>query len=236
MATKIGGRRQVAKLRCSARRDARRYAARSPNTTQVLAAAGRARCLQRIDLVLQTSNARKLAEVNRFGLAVRAAPGADLKEVDGTPEEVVMYKALAAGPGVLVEDTSLDVEGYNAGVNIRWLLASLTELMRTADAPVAPAAVWRVMFAVHHDNVMYVAQAEVKGHLVAEPRGTGFSFDAYFVPEGHDMTLGEMEAAGTKDLVSARKAAVTRLLAGHCRCLAVTEIPTWTGAFQAEAT
>jgi inosine/xanthosine triphosphate pyrophosphatase family protein len=225
----------VAKMRCEARKNSRRYAMRSPNITELLATTGRARCLKRIDLVLQTSNIRKLAEVNRFGLAVRAAPGADLKEVDGTPEEVVMYKALAAGPGVLVEDTSLDVEGYNAGVNIRWLLATLKEHIRAAEKSVAPAAVWRVMFAVHHDNVMYLAQAEVKGHMVAEPRGAGFSFDAHFVPEGHHLTLGEMEATGTKDLVSARKAAVTRLLAGHCRCRAVDEIPAWTGAYQAEA-
>jgi inosine/xanthosine triphosphate pyrophosphatase family protein len=136
---------------------------------------------------------------------------------------------------VLVEDTSLDVEGYDAGVNIRWLMATLTERMRAADAPVAPAAVWRVMFAVHHDNVMYVAQAEVKGHMVAEPRGKGISFDVYFVPEGQSLTLGEMEEAGTKDLVSARKAAIVQLLDGHCTSLAVDAIPTWTGAYQAEA-
>jgi inosine/xanthosine triphosphate pyrophosphatase family protein len=158
-----------------------------------------------LSLVLQTSNALKLAEFRRFGLSIDARSGADLAEVEGTPEEVVQYKALAAGPGILVEDTSLDVEGYDAGVNIRWLLQTITARMLADPAQPEPKAVWRVMMAVHYDGRMYTAGAEVQGRLIPRPRGLGFSFDCYFVPSGYEQTLGEMDAAGTKDLVSARK-------------------------------
>jgi inosine/xanthosine triphosphate pyrophosphatase family protein len=187
--------------------------------------------ISRLSFVVKSSNLRKLAEINRFGLAVTAEPGTDLPEVDGTPEQVATYKALAAGPGVLVEDTSLDVEGFDAGVNIRWLLENLTKRVR--ESGTTPKAVWRVMLAVHDGKEMFVAKAEVPGRMVAEPRGAGFSFDAYFVPDEHEQTLGEMEAAGTKDLVSARKAAVQNLLSGHCSAVPLSDIPEWTGPYQA---
>lgn len=195
------------------------------------AAQGLAERLSSLSFVVKTSNPRKLAEINRFGLAVTAEPGEDLLEVDGTPEQVATYKSLAAGPRALVEDTSLDVEGFDAGVNIRWLLEHLTEEVKKSGR--TPKATWRVMLAVHDGEQMFVAKAEVPGHMVAEPRGAGFAFDAYFVPEGHDQTLGEMDAAGTKDLVSARKTAVQNLLSGHCTTVPLSDIPEWTGAYQA---
>lgn len=195
------------------------------------AAAGLAERLGRLSFVMKTSNPRKLAEIKRFGLAVAAEPGADLPEVEGTPEQVATYKALAAGPNVLVEDTSLDVEGFDAGVNIRWLIENLTA--QVAKSGRTPKAMWRVMLAVHDGEQMYVAKAEVPGRMIGEPRGEGFSFDSYFIPDGHTQTLGEMEVAGTKDLVSARKSAVQQLLAGHCVATALSDIPEWRGAYQA---
>jgi inosine/xanthosine triphosphate pyrophosphatase family protein len=195
------------------------------------AAEGFAERLSRMPFVLKTSNARKLAEINRFGLAITAQPGEDLPEVEGTPEQVATYKALAAGPSVLVEDTSLDVEGFAAGVNIRWLLENLTKQIHCSGQ--TPKAIWRVMLGVHDGEQLYIAKAEVPGRMIAEPRGAGFAFDAYFVPDGYEQTLGELDAAGVKDQVSARKAAVQNLLSGHCRVVSVSDIPEWTGSYQA---
>lgn len=188
-----------------------------------------------IPMVLQTSNSRKLAEFRRFGLALDARSGADLVEVDGTPEEVVQYKALAAGAGVLVEDTSLDVEGYAAGVNIRWLLHTITTRLKLAPASPEPKAVWRVMVAVHYGDRMFLAGAAVSGRLIPQPRGEGFSFDCYFVPDGQTLTLGELDAIGKKDEVSARKMAVTNLLTGHCTFQPTAALPVWTGKYQDSA-
>lgn len=191
-----------------------------------------AQSIKNIPLVLRTSNRRKLAEFRRFGLALNAESGADLAEVDGTPEEVVKYKALAAGPGVLVEDTSLDVEGYSAGVNIRWLLDTMMAKMRAEPGLPAPRAVWRVMMAVHYQGRMFVAGAAVEGRLIAERRGEGFSFDCYFIPQGQTLTLGELDLLGKKDDVSARRSAVTNLLNGHCAFQATSELAPWLGAYQ----
>lgn len=191
--------------------------------------------IQSIPMVLQTSNSRKLAEFRRFGLALEARSGADLVEVDGTPEEVAQYKALAAGPGVLVEDTSLDVEGYAAGVNIRWLLHAITTKLKLAPESPEPRAVWRVMVAVHYEGRMFVAGAAVSGRLTPQPRGEGFSFDCYFIPDGEALTLGELDAIGKKDKVSARKMAVTNLLGGHCVFRPTKALPAWTGKYQDSA-
>lgn len=194
------------------------------------AAQGFAERIARMPLVVKTSNPKKLAEINRFGLGVRAEPGADLAEVDGTPEQVAMYKALSAGPFVLVEDTSLDVEGFSAGVNIRWLLSRLA--VQVKESGQSPRAVWRVMLAVHDGEQMFVSKAEVHGRMIAEPRGEGFSFDQFFVPDGYDKTLGELDMIGQKDDVSARKGAVQNLLAGKCTVIPLPDIPAWNGAYQ----
>lgn len=182
--------------------------------------------------MLRTSSPGKLAEFQRFGLNIRAEAGEDLAEVEGSPEEVIVYKALAAGPGILVEDTSLDVDGYDVGVNLRWLLVSLKERLSAASSAPPPRASWRVMLAIHQNGVMRIACATVVGHLVAEPRGGGFSFDPHFIPEGHVLTLGEMSDLGTKDQCSARKQAAERLLAGECEQRLVAGIPAWTGTYQ----
>ena len=53
---------------------------------------------------------------------------------------------------------------------------------------------------------------EVHGHLVWPPRGErGFGYDPIFVPEGHDITFGEMEPE-RKDAMSPRARAFEKLL------------------------
>jgi len=58
-----------------------------------------------------------------------------------------------------------------------------------------------------------VVQGEVHGQLTFPPRGTrGFDYDPIFVPDGHDMTFGEMEPAA-KDAMSHRARAFAKLKA-----------------------
>jgi len=58
-----------------------------------------------------------------------------------------------------------------------------------------------------------VVQGEVHGQLTFPPRGTrGFGYDPIFVPDGHDMTFGEMEPAA-KDAMSHRARAFAKLKA-----------------------
>ncbi len=79
-------------------------------------------------LSLVTSTKNKLAEYRSFGLDNLAiAEGVDLPEVAGSPDEVIIHKAIAAGEGRIVEDTVLFID-HRPVVDIRWQLDSLAEL------------------------------------------------------------------------------------------------------------
>jgi inosine/xanthosine triphosphate pyrophosphatase family protein len=181
------------------------------------------------NVFISTSNLKKLTEFRRFGLPLEARIGPDLPEVQGTPEDVITYKVLAAGENVMVEDTSLDIEGRNAGINIRWM----PESDEGAAVPLA-AALWRVLIGVQQRGVLYIAKAEVPGVMISEPRGSGFRFDPFFVPNGYAMTLGELENLGRKDEISARKAAVENLMNGQYTTIMMSNIPVWQGSYQGE--
>jgi XTP/dITP diphosphohydrolase len=58
-----------------------------------------------------------------------------------------------------------------------------------------------------------VVEGRIDGSLTFPPRGTrGFGYDPIFVPEGHDLTFGEMEPAA-KDAMSHRARAFAKLKA-----------------------
>jgi inosine/xanthosine triphosphate pyrophosphatase family protein len=151
------------------------------------------------DLRLNTSNLGKLAEFQRlfgssFTLEIHRQ---DLKEIDSTPMDVVVHKATSCGMNVLIEDTSLDVEGAEVGVNVRWLLENLASLA-------GRGATWRVMLGVLREDGVHVFMGEIKGTITL-PRGEGgFGFDPIFLPEGEEFTLAQVKP----DRVSARAKAV----------------------------
>lgn len=58
-----------------------------------------------------------------------------------------------------------------------------------------------------------VVEGEVHGQLTFPPRGTrGFGYDPLFIPNGHDLTFGEMDPAA-KDAMSHRAVAFAKLKA-----------------------
>lgn len=174
---------------------------------------------------LVTSNRNKLAEYRAFGLPdLTLAEGLDLPEVDGSPDDVILYKALAAGEGKIVEDTVLYVDGRPV-VDIRWQLDSLV-------AVDGKTARWDVRLGILHEGVVRVFVASVDGKIV-KPRGEGFGFDPFFEVVNTQLTLAELAAAGCKTDHSARKLAVDNLLmdAPVIR-LKQSDIPEWSGGFQ----
>jgi hypothetical protein len=74
-------------------------------------------------LRLNTSNENKYVEFKRMFASLGSLEldrtAIDLPEIDATPVEVVAHKATSCGAGILIEDTSLDVEGEDVGVNVR---------------------------------------------------------------------------------------------------------------------
>ena len=124
---------------------------------------------------------------------------------------MVAQKATSAGVNVLIEDTSLDVEGAEVGVNIRWIMDNLKDL-------IGRRAVWRVMLGIlRSDQKVYIYEGITNGVIVKARGDSAFGFDPVFLPEGSTKTLAEDKP----DSVSARCKAVEAMMkddavAIHC--------------------
>lgn len=178
------------------------------------------------DFTLLTSNADKIREFSRFGLSnLTFAKGQDIEEVDGTPDEVIVYKAIAAGGMCIVEDSVVLIDGEPM-VDIRWKRAELGALV---GKPID----FEVRLGVNDGSAIHVFKGRVSGRIV-EPRGEGgFGFDAFFEVDGIDMTLAELESNGLKDAHNPRLAAIKQLLSWEPDFSTdLTSVPTWRGPMQ----
>lgn len=175
---------------------------------------------------IQSSNVHKIREYASFGLNLIAVTGPDLPEVQGTDEEVILYKTLMSPTDTLVEDTSLVISGMDVGVNVRWLMDDLKNNPTTRDAE------WVVWIGVHDGQTVKTIRGAIPGKIVPA-RGEGFGFDAIFQPEGSEYTLAELDMMDQKHLYSARKDAVKRFLDGQFdRQYDVALVPEWKGDWQ----
>ena len=64
-----------------------------------------------------------------------------MREIVADPLLVAIHKASQLGEYVIIEDTSLDVEGEQVGVNVKWMMDSLSSF-------VGKRANWNVYLAV----------------------------------------------------------------------------------------
>lgn len=136
---------------------------------------------------LNTSNKNKLEEFKRLfalhGYRLEATC-IDLKEVNADPLIVIAHKASQVEENVLVEDTSLEIEGVSIGIHVRWLLDHLAEY-------VDHQAYWKVLLAYRVGNTIFVYKGEISG-MIVKPRGeSNFGFDPIFLPNGATFTLAE---------------------------------------------
>jgi len=172
---------------------------------------------------LNTSNQGKFLEFKALfadhGFALEATH-IDLPEIIADPVTVVVHKASQIGENILVEDTSLEVEGADVGINVRWLLDHL-------EANVGKKAVWTVLLAYKKNDQIFVYEGVVDGTIVAPRGSSGFGFDPVFLPEGADKTLAEAKP----DQYNARAKAVEALIKGNV--LVVKPVMTsWNGPWQ----
>lgn len=173
---------------------------------------------------LNTSNPGKLKEFRSFfkehGIQLEVSR-IDLDEVDADPLTVIVHKASQVDEGILVEDTSLDVEGADVGVNVRWLIEGLDNFL-------GRKATWTVLLAHRQNGKVYVYKGEVAGKII-QPKNkeNGFGFDPYFLPAGTTKTLSEEKI----DRFNARALAVENFVCGNTFKI-VDPIYQWEGKWQ----
>lgn len=172
---------------------------------------------------LNTSNEGKLKEFQhlfgKYGCSI-SATHVDLAEIDASPLQVVVHKASQMDDYVVIEDTSLDIEGADVGVNIRWLLDHLADYE-------GRKAYWKVLLAYRISDKVYVFQGTVDGTIVT-PRGKdGFGFDPVFLPQGALETLAQSKP----DSVNARALAVESLINNQPIAIE-SPITEWEGPWQ----
>ena len=177
---------------------------------------------------LYSSNEKKLQEYRDMGIPIEILKGVDLPEVNGTPEEVIVYKSMMAGPNSLVEDSILLIEGEPV-IDIKWKIA---DLVNTADKH----AEFLVNLAVNDGVDIFLWKGVVVGKLISPdvlPKEY-FGFDPFFVPENsNDQSLHALRHIGKKEDFSPRVLALKSFLSEKPYfCEKIQNIPEWTGDWQ----
>lgn len=172
-------------------------------------------------LVVASHNPGKIREINDlirpYGMSAVSAGELNISEPEETETTFVgnarlkaLHSAKASGLPALSDDSGLEVEalGGDPGVySARWAGPSkdfnyamqrvereLEEKLarypdsRRANFTAALCLAWP-------DGETEVFEGKVFGHLVWPPRGEkGFGYDPMFLPDGEELTFGEMEA------------------------------------------
>lgn len=184
-------------------------------------------------LVVASHNAGKVREIaallTPLGITPVSAADLGLPEPEETEPTFVgnaLLKARAAwrGEAALADDSGLEAFGLGGAPGIysaRWA-------GEPRDFGLAMRRVWEELAAARSDDrsarfVCVLAhidaagreevfEGEVRGTLVWPPRGTlGFGYDPMFVPDGYDITFGEMDP-DRKHAISHRAKAFEKLV------------------------
>ncbi len=190
-------------------------------------------------LVVASHNEGKVREINDlvrpFGVAVVPAGELNLPEPEETGEtfaENAVLKAVAAttasGLAALSDDSGLAVDALDGAPGIhsaRWAgpdrdfalaMRNLEEKLQAvgATSPDARRAHFTCALCIAWpDGETHVLNGRVDGRVVWPPRGAkGFGYDRMFVPNGHDISFGEMDPE-EKHTISHRAVAFRQLIA-----------------------
>lgn len=177
-------------------------------------------------LTFISGNRNKIAEYASYGFAP-ATRDIDLREVKSEHRTVAVRKAEAAGPMTLIEDTALDVEGAEVGVNVRWMLDRLPDY-------IGRRAITRVILATNDGITIRTYEARCEGRLVNCAGAAGFGYDPIFAPDGFGgLTMAQLDDEGRKGEASARAKALRAMLADDADSTFKTaSLAPWKGAWQ----
>ncbi|AUH65099.1 RdgB/HAM1 family non-canonical purine NTP pyrophosphatase [Paracoccus zhejiangensis] len=191
-------------------------------------------------LLVATHNAGKLAEMRALlaplGITVTGAAEAGLGEPVETEDNFLgnaRIKARAAmeatGLPVLADDSGISIDALDGAPGV--YTADWAETGQGRDFGMAMERAWRELEAVNaplprsaqfrctlvlmwpdgHDEVF---EGVLPGQVVWPPRGAeGHGYDPIFMPDGHQITLGEMTVE-QKNSLSHRARAVAKMMEG----------------------
>ncbi len=170
---------------------------------------------------VNTSNLSKRAEFSRFFGEKLEFTNFELREIAHPDPWLVMQHKVSQieQDFVIVDDTSLEVEGGQFGTNIKWLLAEL-------DKHLGAKAVFRVLIGYREKDKVHLFAGEVQGSIVHSRGNSNFGFNSMFLPAGTNQTLGE----DLPDRYNARAIAVAKLLKGEGLTLPL--LTDWQGDYQ----
>jgi len=183
-----------------------------------------------LELILATRNPGKVDEIRALlsDLPVRIRPAdtldapldvvEDAETLRGNAEKKARAYVDRYGRAALADDTGLEVDALGGGPgvhtaryagpdataadNVRKMLGELGGVSERT------ARFRTVVCYVDADGAAHVFDGVCEGRIARAPRGKdGFGYDPIFIPEDHDQTFAEMDAA-TKNAISHRKKAI----------------------------
>jgi XTP/dITP diphosphohydrolase len=186
-------------------------------------------------LVIASHNPGKIEEIEallaRYGVVAIGAGALGLpepEETGATFEENAALKARAAveasGLPALADDSGLVVAALAGAPGIysaRWagpskdFRVAMERVQRELGDKSRRAQFVAVLALAWPDGKVALFRGEVEGHLTWPPRGKrGFGYDPIFVPDGYQITFGEM-APACEHQISHRARAFAKLVEAH---------------------
>ena len=171
-----------------------------------------------LDIVVVSSNAGKIAEINDILGTNHQVSAIDIPEIQSLDlDEVITAKAKAAfakiKKPILVADVSLEIEGLGGlpGTFVKFFLKTLgaektVQLVKGSRRTKVTDAV-----AIYDGKTLKIFKGTVWGRVVPKSRGkNGFGFDFVFIPDGYNKTYSQMPTS-LKNQISHRAEALKKL-------------------------
>lgn len=193
------------------------------------------RLIKGMRLVAATHNPGKAVEIEALldgNYEIVTAGSLKLPEPDETESTFVgnamlkaRHAAALSGEVCLADDSGMSVtalEGAPGIFSARWAgpskdfalaMRKVEERLEETGSKDRSAWFTSALAVAWPDGTCVVVEGRVDGTLVYPPRGDrGFGYDPMFMPDGHELTFGEMDPAA-KDAISHRALAFDRLKA-----------------------